>query len=218
MSLLFCLLAGVLAGVFGWFAAGYQHLLYRQAEFRSRPATGRRLLFHRAFLAAACGAVAALALRPGHYAAWPATLTAVFGAVLAVLSSTDLERRIIPNRLTYPAIAAAAAFSWAWPDRSPEAIWVGAGVAALAGLALFGFGMLVGGAGAFGLGDAKLIALIGLLVGWPGVMLALFLGVLAAGIPSAVMILRGRGRQVFSYGPYLALGAVVALLWPGRFL
>ena len=47
--------------------------------------------------------------------------------------------------------------------------------------------------GVFRLGDAKLILLIGLILGWPAVFPALFLGIVAAGILSFAMIFRGRG-------------------------
>lgn len=207
----------------GWLAAGAQHLLYRQPEFRQAPARGRKLLFLRLFAGLSSAAVLALALRPDHYDAGPAILTAVFGLLLVVASSTDFERRIIPNRITYPAIVAALVFAWAWPDRSLADIALGGAVALGVAAALFLFGILFGGAvgssaTVFGLGDVKLIVLLGLLVGWPAILAALFMGVLAAGIPSVVMLLSGRGRQVFSYGPYLALGGLVVLLFPGRFV
>lgn len=201
----------------------HQHLLYRQPEFRASPANGRKLLLLRLFVAISSAAVIALAFRPGHYDAGPAILTAAFGLLLLVASSTDFERRIIPNRITYPAIGAATLVAWAWPDRSLMDIAVGGAVALGVAAALFLFGIVVGGAvgssaTAFGLGDVKLIVLIGLLVGWPAILAALFIGVLAAGAPSVVMLVSGRGRQVFSYGPYLALGGLVVMLFPGRFV
>lgn len=207
----------------GWLAAGNQHLLYRQPEFRQAPARGRKLLFLRLFVAISSAAVLALALRPDHYDAGPAILTAAFALLLVVASSTDFERRIIPNRITYPAIVAALVFAWAWPDRTIADIAIGGAVALGIGAGLFLFGIFFGGAvgssaTVFGLGDVKLIVLLGLLVGWPAILAALFIGVLAAGIPSVVMLLSGRGRQVFSYGPYLALGGLVVLLFPGRFV
>jgi prepilin signal peptidase PulO-like enzyme (type II secretory pathway) len=207
----------------GWFAAGFQHLLYRQPEFQASPARGRKLLFLRLFVAISFAAVVTLALRPGHYAAGPAILTAGFGLLLVVASSTDFERRIIPNRITYPAIVAATAFAWAWPDRTIAEIAIGGGVALAIAVVLFLFGVLFGGAvgssaSAFGLGDVKLIVLLGLLAGWPAILSALFIGVLAAGVPSLVMLLSGKGREVFSYGPYLALGGLVVLLFPDRFV
>jgi len=209
---------GAAAGLgLGWAFAGYQHLLYRQPEYRANPARGRRLLAHRLFLAASMAATGGLALRPGHYDAGPALLSLGFAWVLCVLSSTDLERRIIPNRLTYPAVAIAVLLAWAWPDRSLASSLVGGAVGFLAGVALFAAGVLVARAGAFGLGDVKLMLLAGLLTGWPGIFTALLIGLCAAGVPALILTLTGRGRTYFAYGPYLALGALVVMLFPHTF-
>ncbi|MEX0781446.1 MAG: prepilin peptidase [Dehalococcoidia bacterium] len=216
-----CLGAVVVCAAFGWQAAGFQHLLYRQPEYHDNPATGRKLLIMRAWLAVACGAAGGMAFRPDHYDFWPALLTAGFALTLLVLASTDFERKIIPNNLSYPAIGAAAALCWAWPDRDVTDVLLGAAFAVGVAAVLFLFGQVVGrllGATAtpFGMGDVKLILLIGLLVGWPVVMSALFIGVIIAGVPAVVLMLSGRGRGVFAYGPYLALGGLVGLLWYDR--
>jgi leader peptidase (prepilin peptidase)/N-methyltransferase len=207
----------------GWVAAGRQHLLYRQAHYRAEPAHGRRLLLMRAGLAAAAALMAALALRPGHYGLAPSLLSAAFGLALLVLASTDYERRLLPDRLVYPAILAAALFCWAWPDRTPAEILLGAAIGAGAGIVLYLLGLLTGAAlhvrlTPFGLGDVKLIVLLGVLLGWPGLLAALVLGVLTAGIPAFVLLARGRARTVFSYGPYLVFGGLIVLLFPNRFL
>lgn len=198
----------------GWAAGTRQHLLYRQAEYREARATGQRALVIRGGLGIACALVAALALRPGHYDLGPGLLTAAFGIVLCVLASTDFERRIIPNRLSYPAMAAALAFCWAWPDRDIAAVFMGGGIAVVAAGGLFVAGMFLGNA--LGLGDVKLAVLIGLLVGWPAFLPAMVIGVMLAAVPSAWLIVTGRRRTYFSYGPYLALGGLVVMLFPGR--
>ena len=210
--------AALVGLVGGWIAPQFQHYLYRNPEHRENRAAGRKLLALRVFAAVSAAIAGVLALRPDHYDAGPALVTAAFALVLVVLSSTDFERRIIPNRLVYPALVAAVAVGWTWPDRDVADIALGAAVALGAGAVLFGLGFLAGGAGAFGMGDVKLMLLIGLLTGWPLVITALFIGVIAAGIPGLALTLSGRGRSYFSYGPYLALGALVAMLWPDRFL
>ncbi|MEP7216575.1 MAG: A24 family peptidase [Anaerolineaceae bacterium] len=215
---------GAAAGFgFGWFAAAYQHLLYREPAFREEHMAGRRLLVVRLLLASACGLSAGLALRPGHYDLGPALLTVGFSHSLLVLASTDFERKRLPNNLMYPTVGLALVFAWAWPDRDVEHILVGGGIAAGIAVALFAFGGLTGAllgvrATAFGLGDVKLIVLLGLLCGWPAFFPALLYGVLAAGAVSVVLLLRGQSKSVFSYGPYLILGGLVVLLWPSPFV
>ncbi len=170
----------------------------------------------RLLLGLASALVVGLALRPGHYDAGPAILTAMFGVVLLVIASTDFERRIIPNRLSYPAFVAAIAFCWAWPDRSVLQVLEGTGVALGIAALLFGLGLFFG-ANALGMGDAKLLVLLGALIGWPGVMTAVFFGVIAAGLPAIAMLVAGRRRSYYSYGPYLVLGGLIVMLWPERF-
>lgn len=200
----------------GWNAGRWQHLLYTEPAFRAQRATGSRLVLIRAGMALAAALVALLALRPGHYDVGPALLSAGFGLLLVLLASTDFERRRLPNRLTYPGILAALALCWAWPDRTVVDVLLGGAFAFAIAALLLGGGLLFGAvAGGLGVGDLKLMVLIGLLAGWPAVMGALLLGMIAGGIPGLALVLTGRGRSYFSYGPYLALGGILALLFPG---
>ncbi|MEX2080793.1 MAG: prepilin peptidase [Dehalococcoidia bacterium] len=212
-------LAGALVGLV---AAGEQWRAYSEPAFREERLQGRRLLVTRALVGLACAAACAVAFRPDYYDFGPALATAAFAVALVVLSSTDFERRRLPNSIIYPAIIAAAALCWAWPDRSISEVWIGFGVAAGAAAGMYALGALLGGARGtsdtpFGMGDVKLIGLEGLLLGWPAIVGALFVGVLLAWIPSLIMIVSGRGRRTFSYGPYLAAGCLVILLFFDRF-
>jgi leader peptidase (prepilin peptidase)/N-methyltransferase len=86
-----------------------------------------------------------------------------------------------------------------------------AGGVAGAGIMLAAFLILPG----FGFGDVKLGALIGLIVGFPAVLTALLAGMVLGGIGAAAMLLSGRAkmRSAIAYGPYLASGAILGLLW-----
>ncbi|MGI8551742.1 MAG: prepilin peptidase, partial [Dehalococcoidia bacterium] len=66
----------------------------------------------------------------------------------------------------------------------------------------------------FGLGDVKLAALIGLILGLPGVGTGLLLGVLLGGVGAAFLLLTHRAglRTAIAYGPYLASGAIIEML------
>ena len=203
------------AGI-GWFAAGFQHLLYRTQEQRDARAAGRKLLALRAFLALSCGGVAGLAVRPGHYDPGPAALTVVFGLVFCVIASTDFDLRLIPDRISLPSMGLALALCWAWPDRSVTDILLGGGFGLAVAIALVGLGFVFGGA--LGIGDGKLILLIGLVSGWPAVMSAVLYGIVIAGAVAAVLLLRKGRHSAYAYGPYLALGGLIVLLWPERFI
>lgn len=198
--------AGAFGALFGAIVPGFQHHLYSEPEFRAAPASGRRLLLLRGFAAAAGGAALALASRPDYYGPFPALLSAGFLLVLVTLSSTDFDRRRIPNVVTYPAALVAVAVCWAWPDRTIAEIAIGGGVALAVALVL---GFL-----RFGGGDLKLVVLMGLLLGWRGLLPALLYGFLLGGLVAFVLLFRGGRRSTFAYGPYLAIGAAAVLLFP----
>ena len=120
----------------------------------------------------------------------------------------DLEHRRVLNVMVAPAAAVALLVSLLPGDPGFEA-------AVLGGLAGFGAFLLLAllGRGKMGAGDVKLAGVIGLMVGYPAVAAALFLGILLGGGATLVLILtRKVGRKdTIAYAPYLSLGALVTL-------
>jgi prepilin signal peptidase PulO-like enzyme (type II secretory pathway) len=135
-----------------------------------------------------------------------------FATVFLTLTLTDLERRLLPNRIVYPSILLAIAFCWAWPDTSWIQILSGGAVAIGIAVLIYLFSLLFGPE-AFGMGDVKMIVLIGFVVGFPAVIVAVLLGTITAGVVAAVLVVtRIRGlRDYVAHGPFLAFGAVIAL-------
>ena len=140
------------------------------------------------------------------------TLDALVGAagcaVLVAVSVTDLERRIIPNRIVLPALAVALVVQ---TIREPSVEWL------LAALAAGGFFLVVALAypAGLGMGDVKLAAFHG---AWLGrdVLIALVVGsLLGAVMAIAILGLRGGSarRSMLPYGPSLAAGGVAALFF-----
>ncbi len=169
----------------------------------------------RAFLLA----VGAEALFVGAYFVMGETLGAgllggFFATVFLALTFTDLETRLLPNRVVYTATLLAVAFSWAWPDTTMLAVFVGGFVAlAVAGMLLVL--SLPFGSGAFGIGDVKMIVLMGFVLGVPSVLVGIFVGTVAGGLVAFfLLITRMRGRKDhIPHGPFLALGAITALFF-----
>jgi leader peptidase (prepilin peptidase) / N-methyltransferase len=135
-----------------------------------------------------------------------AAVAAVFCAVLVAVSATDLEHRIVPNRIVLPAaVLLLAAQTLLHP--SPE--W------AIAAVAASGFllsAALVYPAG-MGMGDVKLALVLGAVLGRT-VPVAMMAGMVAALLPSMVLVAKhgGKARKMgIPFAPFLALGAVVAL-------
>ena len=127
-------------------------------------------------------------------------------AVLAAVTVTDFERRIIPNRIIVPALAVALVVQ---TIREPGIEWL---VAALLAGGFLLVTALIYPAG-MGMGDVKLAAFLGAWLGWD-VFVALFAGLIAALVPSLwILIRQGRsGRKVgIPFAPFLALGGVIAL-------
>lgn len=129
-------------------------------------------------------------------------------AVVVAVTVTDLERRIVPNRIVVPALAAALVVQTA---RDPSIEWV----LAAAGAGGFFLLLAIVNPAGLGMGDVKLAAFLG---AWLGrdVAVALFVGTLLGALPALVVLARhGRsGRGVtLPYVPALAAGAVVGLFF-----
>ena len=147
----------------------------------------------------------------------PATLALVWAAGAAVvLALVDLAAHRLPDRVIYPALAvcavaltADAALTGTWPAL------LRAAVAALAAAGVSGGVRLLSPA-AMGLGDVKLLGLVGLVLGWFGwgVLLAgVFLGLLTGSLVSVALVgaRRAGWRDAVPFGPPLLVGAVLAI-------
>jgi prepilin signal peptidase PulO-like enzyme (type II secretory pathway) len=91
-------------------------------------------------------------------------------------------------------------------------------LAGAAGFLAFIFVFVVGRGRMMGAGDVKLAGVIGLMTGYPLVWIALAGGILLGGFGAIFLIIRCRAaaKSYMAYGPYLALGALLALwmYWP----
>jgi leader peptidase (prepilin peptidase)/N-methyltransferase len=139
----------------------------------------------------------------------------VFVAALVVITFIDLDHQIIPDVISLPGIVvgflAALAIPWLpWLD-SLLGILLGGGSLFLVAAV---YQRLTGQEGMGG-GDVKLLAMIGAFLGWKAVLPVIFLGSLAGslvGVP-LMLIKRSDGKLAIPFGPFLALGAVICLLW-----
>jgi len=158
----------------------------------------------------------AAAIRFGTSWALPA-FCIFFGALLAV-SVIDLERMIIPNRIVYPTLAAvapllvlAAVTGGSWEPLRDAAL--GGAASFLALLVVH----LVSPRG-MGFGDVRLGGVDGVMLGWLGlrfVFLGVFVGFALGSVIGIGLIatrLRSR-RDALPFGPFMAAGAVVVVLW-----
>ena len=143
-----------------------------------------------------------------------AAVGALFSTLLLALAFTDIERRLLPDRIVLPGMVLAAGMAWLLPEMSAlDSFYgglVGLGIAVALILASLPFG-----AAAFGMGDAKLIVLLGILLGPSSVVVAVFLATLLAGLFAAVLLTTRRRRfgDYLPHGPFLVMGGLIGLLW-----
>ena len=144
-------------------------------------------------------------------------------SMLIVVSIIDLEHGLILNRVIYPTIVVLMVLAPFWPELGLSRSFLGN-----SGMAGSMASSLVAGGGAFllflaiillfpsgmGGGDVKLAGAVGLLVGFPQVLLALWLAIVSGGLVAIfLLITRKRGRKdAIPFGPFLALSAVAVLL------
>jgi leader peptidase (prepilin peptidase)/N-methyltransferase len=134
-----------------------------------------------------------------------------FACALIVLFAIDLRHRILPNVITLPGIAVGFVASWFLPPG-----WI----SSLLGL-LAGGGVLLGIAEAYrrvrgqdglGMGDVKMLAMIGAFLGWPLMVLTLVFASFTGSIVGVGLMASGRGdmQAALPFGTFLAVGALVA--------
>ncbi|MGH7883254.1 MAG: prepilin peptidase [Candidatus Dormibacteraceae bacterium] len=134
-------------------------------------------------------------------------------AVLVQIASFDLEYRLIVDRVMLPAVGLAVALIPLTPGLSWRSGLLAALIAGLIALGIALLGEWIFKADALGLGDVKLVAFIGLILGMKYSWTALLVGVILAGVVAgALLLLRCKGlRDTIAYGPFLAAGALLGL-------
>ncbi|MDD2749122.1 A24 family peptidase [Acidithiobacillus sp.] len=153
---------------------------------------------------------------------WSLIPALFFTWTLLALTLIDLETQLLPDRITKPGMLLGLLIN--------ASAFLGSGLAlttplnALLGIVL-GYGSLwllatvylkMTGRHGMGGGDLKLLGLIGAWLGWQAVFLTLFIAAISGGLVATVFLLRGKGRDyAIPFGPYLALGGWLMLLWPG---
>ena len=141
-------------------------------------------------------------------------VTLLYFCLLLVIAVIDLNHNLILNRLVYPGIVIVLIVSG---FGSSLTIVPGIDKAAIGGAIGLGLFLLIVilSRGGMGLGDVKMAALMGLMLGYPSIITAIFLAVVVGGLVALALMLTGvKGRkQTIPFGPFLALGAMLALFW-----
>ena len=137
----------------------------------------------------------------------------VFIAALVTITFIDLDCQIIPDVISLPGIILGFAGSFVVPWVSWQDSVMGI---------LFGYGVIsiiawsyeqITGREGMGMGDAKLLAMVGALLGLKAVFMSLFFGSILCSVIGLPLALRKGGQFALPFGPFLALGALIALFF-----
>ncbi|MBC8275289.1 MAG: prepilin peptidase [Chloroflexi bacterium] len=176
------------------------------------------------------GTAILLAFLYWHYGpSWELALVALYCCLFIVLSLIDLKHNILPNKIVYPAVIfaiviAALGSIFGFEPRAIAGtgfrLWI---VDAAIGGGI-GFVLLLLPAllyrGGMGWGDIKLATLIGLVTGFPLVLIAMFLAIVSGGLIAAILLLlklKSR-KDAIPFGPFLSLAAMATLFWGSNLL
>jgi leader peptidase (prepilin peptidase) / N-methyltransferase len=135
----------------------------------------------------------------------------LFGCALIVLFAIDLEYHLLPNVITIPGIFVGFAFSFLNPPgwlASLIGIIVGGGVLWAIAEGYY----LIRHEEGLGMGDVKMLAMIGAFVGWKLTLITLMMASFAGSIVGVLLIVSRRGGMKYAlpFGTFLALGAALA--------
>ena len=155
---------------------------------------------------------------------WDTLLLAVVGSFLLVVTVIDLERRLVLNTVLLVALPLGLLAAPFWSVEVRDSVWTFAPLglaqladalaAGLAGLAVF-IVLAAAARGGMGFGDVKLAGVLGVWVGLRGLPVALMAAVVLGGLVALALLVFGRRRRkdAIPFAPFLAVGAMMALLW-----
>jgi len=140
---------------------------------------------------------------------------ALLTTALLIVSCIDLAHTIIPDAITLPGIVVGLGTSlWLTPVGLRNALLgvvLGGGLFLLMAI----LSVVILQREGMGGGDIKLIAMLGAFLGWQAVLVTIFLAaVLGASVGLTLILVRRKGRrEPLPFGPFLALGALLAIVW-----
>ncbi|MBI1919218.1 prepilin peptidase [Candidatus Microgenomates bacterium] len=142
---------------------------------------------------------------------WELLFTLFIASSLLVIFFTDLKYGIIPDKIVFPLLILTIIYLFIIPNSLfLSHFWSAIGAAAfflLLNLVTRGRGM--------GLGDVKLAFLMGLLLGFPKIIVALYLAFLTGAAVSLILVLIGKKKfgQTIPFGPFLVAGTLIAMFF-----
>ena len=158
------------------------------------------------------------ALLAWHYGLSPALgIMAFYACLFIIIFVIDLEHGLILNKVVYPSMVVALLLALLPQPWLTESMGMRVAYAALGGGIGFGIFLLIAliSRGGMGWGDVKLAGLIGLATGFPMVFASIIMAAILGGIVAVAMVIarKRKRRQTIPFGPFLAVAAMITLLW-----
>ncbi|MBD3333926.1 MAG: prepilin peptidase [Candidatus Eisenbacteria bacterium] len=143
-----------------------------------------------------------------------AAFSALFALGLVLVLFIDLEHQIIPDIITLPGIVLGITAGF-WLEDGVGTRLAGAAAGSLGLFALGGLYKLLTGVEGLGLGDVKLMGMVGAFLGWQGALGVVLLGSLAGSLAGLALVAAGRAgrRTMLPFGSFLAPAAWAILFW-----
>ena len=146
---------------------------------------------------------------------WDTVLISLFGSLLLVIGLIDLEHQKILNILIYHAIGFGLLLI---PVTHLTTPWTFLAGGALGFAVLFLIAVL--SPGAMGMGDVKLTIFLGIIVGYPEIVIVLFLAFVSGGLIAGILLAfkKIKRKDRIAFGPYLALAGLITMLYGDQIL
>ena len=146
---------------------------------------------------------------------WDTVLVSIFGSLLLVIGLIDLEHQKILNILIYPAIGFGLLLIPLTHITTP---WTFLAGGALGFAVLFLIAVL--SPGAMGMGDVKLTIFLGIIIGYPEIVIVLFLAFITGGLIAGILLAfkKIKRKDTIAFGPYLALAGMITTLYGDQIL
>ena len=150
---------------------------------------------------------------------WMLPVAIAYSGVLITLAVIDLNHQLILNKIVYPAAIVAMILNFFVPDLfSLHNFLFGLIGAAFGSIFLFLayiFSQVVLKREGMGIGDIKMAAMIGLMVGFPNAIVAIFGGAILGGITSIFLITfkKKSRKDIIPFGAFLSLATIITMIW-----
>lgn len=158
----------------------------------------------------------------GMFSTWPwAVFYSLVFLILLAVSAYDWHHFLIPDRLLLVVLVTSVLFlagqgyvEGNWLTEGEPSLLSGLVAGSVGFLFFYALHALTRGRG-MGFGDVKLAFILGMIVGWPGIILSVFLSFVIGAIISLLLIGIGwkKMKDVVPFGPFLVLGALITVLW-----